>query len=303
MITIVRRCVLVISVLWLFAASGCLGPSFGIVPPARTTSPPYAFDESGAFSWKTVWGMSQSVFSKKVSSMTRDGYRLHDMEVYHDEGNTRFAGIFLKDSRRGYVRWRLTRSQFDRDFEVMSGQGYQPIDLEIINEHGTLRHSSVWMENPGGPGWRMRWGLTNGEFLDELDTWRNKGYRPTDIEVYGIGAKTRYAYIMVHDPSGANWTARWGKSVESMGSEMNSQQRRGSRIIDFEPSYPQGKLKLSAIFIADSSSRGWTWTMCRSSGQITSAINRLGSTHRPIHVAVGPHKEGGLGYLWIWQKN
>jgi hypothetical protein len=43
--------------------------------------------------------------------------------------------------------------------------------------------------------------------------------------------------------------------------------------------------------------------MCRSSGQISSAIDRLGSTHRPIHVAIGPHKEGGLAYLWIWQRN
>ena len=303
MITTARRFTLLVSVLWLFVASGCLGPSFRIVPPARTTSPPYAFDESGAFSWKVVWGMSQSVFARSVSSMTRDGFRLHDMEAYKDEGDTRFAGIFLKDSRRGLVRWRLTRAQFDRDFKVMTDQGYQPIDLEIINERGVLRYSSVWMENPGGPVWRMRWGLTNGDFLDELETWRGKGYRPTDIEVYGIGAKTRYGYVMVYDPSGSKWTARWGKSTESMDTEMNSQQGCRSRIIDFEPSYPQGKLKLSAIFVEDSSSRGWTWTMCRSGGQIRNAIDRLGGKYRPIHVAIGPHKEGGLGYLWIWQRN
>jgi hypothetical protein len=274
-----------------------------MIRQARTVPPPYKFDESGVFSWRVVWGKSQSAFVRSISSMTRKGYRLHDLEIYRDEGATRFAGIFLKDSRRGQVRWRRTHSQFERDFEVLKGRGYQPIDLEVINERGTLRYSSVWMENPGGPAWRMRWGLTNGEFLDELEIHRRKGYRPTDIEVYGIGAKTRYGYVMVHDPRSSAWTARWGKTPDSMDAEMRSQQRRRSRVIDFEPSYPQGKLRLSAIFVADSSARGWKWTMCRSSGQISSAIDRLGSTHRPIHVAIGPHKEGGLAYLWIWQRN
>jgi hypothetical protein len=298
-----KRCLLLVSIVWLFAAAGCLGPSWRPVPKARTTGPPYAFNEFGAFSWKVVWGQSQSYFSRSISSMTRQGYRLHDLEVYNDEGDTRFAGIFLKDSRQAYVRWRLTRSQFDRDFKVMMGQGYTPVDLEVINERGTLRYSSVWIENPGGPHWRMRWGLTNGEFLDELETYRHDGYRPTDIEVYGTDSRTRYGYIMVRDRSGAAWTAQWGKTVESMKSVMNAQRSRRSRILDFEPSYPQGKLRLSAVFVNDASARGWTWSMCRSSGQIRRAIEKYGSTHRPIHVAIGPHKEGGMAYLWIWQRN
>ena len=303
MIIFFRRCVLLVSIAVLPAAMGCLGPSWRPVPKARTTSPPYAFNENGSFSWKAVWGQSQSYFSRSISSMTRDGYRLSDLEVYKDEGDTRFAGIFLKDSRRGYVRWRLTRGQFDRDFKVMVQQGYQPIDLEVINERGTLRYSSVWMENPGGPAWRMRWGLTHGEFLDELDTYRRKGYCPMDIEVYGTGSGTRYGYVMVRDSSRSAWTAVYGKSVESMSSEMDYHRRRSSRILDFEPSYPQGKLKLSAIFVSDASARGWTWTMCRSSGQIHNAIEKYGGSHRPVHVAIGPHKEGGLAYLWIWRRN
>ncbi len=301
--TAFKRCALIVLVLLAVAAQGCLSPSWKPVPKARTSGPPYAFDESGAFPWKVVWGKSQSYFSKSISSMRSQGYRLHDLEVYKDEGDTRFAGIFLKDPRGAYVRWRLTRGQFDRDFKVMTRQGYTPIDLEVINERGTLRYSSVWIENPGGPGWRMRWGLTNGEFLDELDTYRSKGYRPIDIEVYGIGARTRYGYVMVHDPGGAAWVARWGKTVESMKSVMDLQRSRRSRILDFEPSYPQGKLRLSAVFVNDASARGWTWSMCRSGGQIKRAIEKYGSTHRPIHVAIGPHKEGGLAYLWIWQRN
>ena len=105
-----KLCVLLVLVVFLAAAAGCLDPSLRMIPQARTAPPPYAFNESGAFSWQVVWGKSQSAFARSISSMTRKGFRLHDLEVYRDEDATRFAGIFLKDSRRGQVRWRRTRS-------------------------------------------------------------------------------------------------------------------------------------------------------------------------------------------------
>ena len=255
------------------------------------------------YAWRAVWGMSQAAFGRAVSKNKREGYRPHDIEVYRDEGRTRLAGIFLKDPRAWQARWRRTRGEFDRDFEVLRRQGYTPIDIEVINGRGTLRYSSIWIENPTGPPWRARWGLTNGEFLDELEEYRRKGYRPIDLEIYGIDGKTRYAYVMIRDPRRPRWVARWGLTVESMGTEMDSMSRRGYRAADFEPAYPRGKLRLSAIFLRDARAGDWQWTMLRSSGQIQRAIRRLGNRYRPIHVAVGPHVEGGLGYLWIWQRN
>ena len=32
-------------------------------------------------------------------------------------------------------------------------------------------------------------------------------------------------------------------------------------------------------------------------------IDRLGRGHRPVHMAIYPHKEGGLAYAWIWRRN
>jgi len=288
----------------LLAAAGCQQLDWWSIPRARTSPPPQTFNEFNSFGWRLWWDMAQSDLSRQVEKLKAQGYRLHNLEVYRNvEHHTRFAAIFLKDSRAWYGRWRWRRKAFDKDFSVLRDKGYQPIDLEVINEQGDVRYSAVWIENPGGPGWVMRWGLRHGEFLDELEQWRGKGYRPIDLEVYGFNGKTRYGYVMVHDPGGAGWVARWGKSAEAIDRELASFSRRGYRVVDLEPSYPGGKLQLSAIFVKDGRASDWRLTMSRSSGQIKREINRLGNRYRPIHMAVAPHKEGGMAYLIIWQRN
>ena len=287
----------------LLATAGCMDPMGWTIPKARETPPPATFDETGTFGWYAAWGMSQSDLDQYVARQKRKGLRLHDLEVYKEEGATRFAGIWLKDPRAWYGRWRYTRAQFDRDFNVLLKKGYQPIDLEIINEEGYLRYSTVWIENPGGPHWVARWDLRHAEFLDELESWRSKGYRPIDLEIYGIDGKTRYAYVMVHDPSGADWIARWGKTVEAIGPELDSFVRQGHRVLDIELSYPQGERRVSAIFVKDGRGGDSRLTVSRSSGQMKREIDRLGDRYRPVHMAIFPHKEGGLAYVWVWQRN
>jgi len=287
----------------LLAVAGCVDPFGWSIPRARTTPPPAAFDETASFAWRAAWGMSQASLGRYVADYKASGYRLHDLEVYREEGATRFAGIWLKDGRAWQGRWRYTRADFGRDFRILRGKGYQPIDLEIVNEEGTLRYSAVWIENPGGPAWVARWDLRHEQFLDELESWRAKGYRPIDLEIYGIEGNTRYAYVMVHDPARADWVARWGKTVEAMEPEMDSLTQQGYRVLDFEPSYPQGQLRLSAFLVKDGRGSDTRWTLSRSTGQIQAEIARLGGRYRPIHMAIAPHKEGGMAYGWIWQRN
>ena len=290
-------------VLCLAGTAGCLDPTGALVPRAKTTPPPPTFDESGSFAWRVVWGMSQAEFARNVRTLKRQGYRPHDLEVYRYEDQTRFAGIFLKDPRAWQARWRRTRSAFDADFRLLRDRGYQPIDLEVINERGALRYSSVWIENPGGPAWRARWDLTHEQLLDELEEYRRKGYRPTDLEIYDIGGKTRYAYVMIHDPRGADCEALWHKAAETMKRELRSLVSRGYRVVALEGSTVHGELRWSAIFSKDRRMRDSTFTVCRSSGQIHRAIRDLGSRYRPIHFGVTRHKEGGYQYFWVWQRN
>jgi len=287
----------------LLALVGCVDPFGWTIPRARTQPPPAAFDETRSFAWRNAWGMSQSSLARYVAELKAEGYRPHDLEVYRDEGFTRFAAIWLKDSRAWQARWRSARGEFDRDFRILRDKGYQPVDIEIINEEGTLRYSAVWIENPGGPGWVARWDLRHEQFLDELESWRARGYRPIDLEIYGIEGRTRYAYVMVHDPAGAGWLARWGKTAEAMDEEMSLLAQQGYRVLDFEPSYPRGQLRLSGIFVRDGRGGDIRCTISRSSGQIRAEIARLGDRYRPIHMAIAPHKEGGLAYLWVWQRN
>ncbi len=74
------------------------------IPQARTEPPPNAFDEMASYAWQAAWGMSQDEFDKYCQQQTQAGYRLHDIEVYRYDDQTRFAGIWLKDPRA----WRAT---------------------------------------------------------------------------------------------------------------------------------------------------------------------------------------------------
>lgn len=283
--------------------AGCADPAGWRIPEARKTPPPSTFDEAESLPWRAAWGMSQADLGRYVAEYKSEGYRPHNLEVYREEGGTRFAGIWLKDGRGWHVRWRSTRAQFDRDFGILRYKGYQPIDLAVVNEAGQLRYCSVWIENPGGPGWVARWDLRHDQFIDELDSWRGKGFRPIDLEVYGIEGNTRYAYVMIHDPQHADWVAIWGKTVEEMDTELGSLMRTGYRVLSLVASYPQGELRLSAILLNDARGDESRWTISRSSGQIQAEISRLGDRYRPTHMAIGPHKEGGMAHIWIWQRN
>ncbi len=288
---------LIAIVLTALTSGGCVE-----IPDARTEPPPETFDETASYGWRVVWGMSQDEFGRAVETYKQEGYRLDDLEVYRDESVTRFAGIFLKDSRAWQARWRQTWRQFDWDFRILRDKGYQPIDLEIINEDGDLRFSSVWIENPGGPAWVMRWNLNYSQFTDEMADYRSKGYRMTDLEIYGFENNTRYAYVMVYDP-GVEWEARWGLTMDRVDRELDDLLGQGYRIVGFEASYPQRWLRLSGVFVRDGRWVDWTWTTSRSSGEISLDIDRMGSRYRPSHVAIGPHEDGGLLFSWIWVDN
>ncbi len=285
--------------------SGCqqLDALINPVPPARTLPPPQTFDESASFGWMVWWGMSHDYLAPRSMEMNRQGYRPQNLEVYKDEGDTRYACIYLRDARAWQARWHYDRAGFDREFRILRDKGYQPIDVEVVNEQGNLRYSSLWIENPGGPAWVARWHLTHDEFLDELEDYRRKGYRPIDLEIYGIEDGTRYAYVMIHDPENSDWRAVWGKTTEDMQEETDSLVRRGYRMIDLEASYPQGDLRLSGIFVKDRQPTAWRWTLSRSGGQIRREIDELGGRFRPVCMAIAPHKEGGLAYVIIWRAN
>ncbi len=148
----------------------------------------------------------------------------------------------------------------------------------------------------------MRWNLDYETFHDEIDDYGRQGYRPTDLEIYGYEGGTKYGYVMVYEPD-VEWQARWGLSVERMMEEMDDLMDQGYRLADFEASYPQGEVELSAIFVLDDDWSDWTWTFSRSSGEIRQAFDMMKATHRPVNIVVAPHEEGGMLYAWIWLEN
>ena len=281
---------------------GCGDPLGWDIPDARTSAPPEAFSELASHAWYATWGASQAAFNRKVTQYAAEGYRLADLEIYRYDGQTQFAGIWLKDHRAWKAWWQHDRHAFDQQFKVMSAKGYQPVDLEITSFDGDARYSAIWIENPVGPRWVMRWGLDYEQFKDELDARAAEGYQPVDLEMVEVNGHARYAYIMVFAPD-VDWVIRWGLSRDRMGEELDALVLEGYRIIDLDVFFPGGEVRGGAILVRDDWPVDWDFTMSRSSGELDEVFEGMGGYYRPASIFVAPHEDGGMLYVWTWLAN
>ena len=166
--------------------------------------------------WRMSWNYNMTEFAEKVAENKKDGYRVHDLEVYNQRGNTVYGAIFHKRlNERGW--WTVWSKSFD-DFNTTFNEKkevYRMTDIEVINEKDEegktkLTYSGVWVENQENLGWVARWNLTEEEWRKEYVKYVEQGYRPIDLEVYEYDDVTYYAVVWVENKHNIEWDIIWG---------------------------------------------------------------------------------------------
>jgi hypothetical protein len=169
--------------------------------------------------------------------------------------------------------------------------------LELGSEF--TRYAALW-EKAAGPVWQARHGLTAAQHQQVFDDLTRKGYRPVEVNGYGVGGEALYASVF-EQRQGPPWTARHGVSAEQHQQEFDRLTREGYRLVDIS-GYTVGNQDLYASIWEQRPGPAWIARHGLTAAGFQQEFDRLvGQGYRLIDVS-GYNLGGEDRYAGIWEQ-
>ena len=217
--------------------------------------------------WKSLWNTKPEDWAKSVQEYKEQGYRVHDLEVYDQRGQVRLAGYFHKnDNNMGWhAAWRQDFKSFDKLYRKFRQNNYMMlIDIEVITERDSsgkqvLRYSGVWLENKNRTDQVVRWNIPGEKWLAESKEYRDKGYRPIDLEAYVFNGSIYTAAVWVKNTDGRDWYASMAKNNKDFTATFKEQlEKKKFKPIDIDSFVTDtGKRLFIGIWEPNPGNRNW----------------------------------------------
>lgn len=156
-----------------------------------------------------------------------------------------------------WASWRnLSTSTYDQYLNEYKAKGYRPIDVEI--DGGRQRSYSLIMrkDNARVP-WAIHTQLTHDGFSAKWNEYKDKGYRPIDLESYTYKNKQYYAGIWIKD-SVTSWASYRNLTSDEFNQKYRENKSKGRMPIDVDGYVVNGKLRFSGIFVKNDANIGWS---------------------------------------------
>jgi CubicO group peptidase (beta-lactamase class C family) len=151
----------------------------------------------------------------------------------------------------------MTVAAHQQFFNEKGDQGYIMIDAERIEIDGELRVSSVWQTNGDGRGWASRSNLTDAEFDDYWDEYREAGMRLIDQDAYLVDGAVRYAGIWMQNSEGLAWASFQGMPDAEFAATFERLSKSGMLMTDVESFVAGGTRLYSSIWLQNSDNLEW----------------------------------------------
>ncbi len=151
----------------------------------------------------------------------------------------------------------LTSSEFSKKFKQYKEKGYMMIDIDVYKVGSALRYSMIWRENTEQRGWAEFRNMSSETYSKKWKEFRDKGYRPHDIESYRINGQQKYAGIWVQNKEGYSWSSKRNLKASEYGEYFKTQKSKGRRMIDMEAYQTSGGLRYSAIWVQNKENISW----------------------------------------------
>lgn len=168
------------------------------------------------------------------------------------------ADVF-KDERN--VAWRshrdLTDAQFAERFRSARDQGFLMIDVDAYATSSGIRYAGVWRENTDRRGWAEHRDMTSARYSERWEEYRDRGFRPLDVEAYRVGSRLRFAGIWVENRERLRWTSHRGLTGTRYGEIFRQRSREGFRLADMEAYETGNGLRFAAIWLENRDGRDW----------------------------------------------
>jgi hypothetical protein len=150
-------------------------------------------------------GLDSPAYFREFQKLEKEGYRLQDVAGYEENGQPRFAAIWLrtKDTRHleFWARHDLTADQYQVNFNEHSGKGWRLERVNCYSVGGKQMYAALWNKYPEKVEkehpWEGHHAQTGDEFQKTFDELVKKGYELVHLSACGTSDGPRFASIFM----------------------------------------------------------------------------------------------------------
>ncbi len=154
-------------------------------------------------------GVSAADFQKYFDDYTKQGFRLTWVSAHNVGGNTRFEGIWEKNTGAAWqARHNMTAADYQKTFDDLTKQGYRLVHISGYETGGQERFAAIF-DKSGGPAWQARHHMSAADYQKAFDDFVKQGYRLKEVSGYNVGGQDMYAAIW-EKSGGVTWYSRNG---------------------------------------------------------------------------------------------
>ena len=108
--------------------------------------------------WAEHRDMSRTAYRRKFNEYRDRGYRVADVESYRQNGQQRYAAIWVKNTNgRGWkARRDMSAQGFSNAWKTYRDEGYRLVDFETYPGTGGTRYAGVWRQNGSRASWSAK---------------------------------------------------------------------------------------------------------------------------------------------------
>jgi CubicO group peptidase (beta-lactamase class C family) len=209
--------------------------------------------------WESRRDLTADQFHAKWDELKDRGFRLIDQESYRVDGQQRYAGVWIENREHlGWASYRdVTDAEFHDKFVEYRDKGFLPIDVERYDTDDGVRFAAAWVDNVDDLSWRLRRGLSDGEFSSVFGTYADQGYRMLDVEADQAGGSMTYAGIWIENTDGRAWRERRDLTGSQFANWWYRYRDEGFRLEDVEAYDTPDGVRYAGIWRQNSNRPDW----------------------------------------------
>ncbi|MDQ8205339.1 hypothetical protein [Pelagicoccus sp. SDUM812003] len=197
----------------------------------------FASDYSEAdLDWSFKSGLDRESFTKAFTQLTKDGFRIADIESYRLGRSNTVSTIWTKIGPKD--EWRIVMSKPITEFldahKKHQDEGFSLVEFEADRTGATLHFSGVWLKTEEGLDTEFYFGMESLEFSNRYGEMADRGYRLVDFEAYESNGKYRHSAVWMKNDE--QLEVRFYRAIpkNTFGEVAASMREAGFRLIDVE---------------------------------------------------------------------
>lgn len=221
--------------------------AFGMLAHVDTSASDY---NDVPVEWEFKSGLDRAAFADAFKKLTKDGFRIVDIETYRSGRSTTVSTIWTKMLETD--GWRIETSLPVADFlKAHNGHlenGYSLVEFEIDRFGATLHFSGVWLKKEKGLDSEFYFGMESLDFSNRYGEMADRGYRLVDFEAYESNGKFRHAGVWIKNEG---YEVRFYRAIEkNKFSEVAALMEEGGfRLLDIEGYNYEGKFVFAGEWV------------------------------------------------------